>query len=39
MAFELMAWNLDLIAARERLVSELNFQIGDKLVERGIKLA
>jgi small-conductance mechanosensitive channel len=39
MAFELMAWNQDLIAARELLVSELNFQIGDKLAGHDVKLA
>jgi len=38
MAFELMAWNEDCIAARELLVSELNFTIGDKLAGQGVKL-
>jgi small-conductance mechanosensitive channel len=39
MAFELLAWNVDRIHARELLVSELNFQIGDKLREHELRLA
>lgn len=39
MAFELQAWNTDLISSRERLISELNFQIGDKFRQHEIKIA
>lgn len=39
MSFELQAWNTDLIDSREQLISQLNFQIGDKFRANEIKIA
>lgn len=36
--FELLAWNVDLVGEREALVSELNFDIGERLAKNGVKL-
>lgn len=38
MAFELLAWNIDMVGERAALVSELNFQVGEKFARHGIRL-
>jgi small-conductance mechanosensitive channel len=37
--FELLAWNVDRVHAREALISELYFQINDKFTQNNIKVA
>lgn len=39
MALQLEVWTADEVGARERLASELNFQIGDKFAAHGVALS